>query len=216
MPVDFRRKKSHDLSKSCQFTILKAGAFLTLFPFQVLMCYLINPCRAFHWWHKQEMAYVFHCLIEQIRKFVFPAGTARMSCFMISADKLVPHNAGNKVEMGCTCGDSWKNWKEAACVLPLPHGTDVGRSILCTRLDPKELKDPRPKISSSVGSLCSQCHLLLWVHWEGQGEVPAFHLCVTSFPYDCWEGRKAPAAPAGITMGGFPIPSYRACKLNAL
>lgn len=96
MPVDFRRKKSHNLSKSCQFTILKAGAFLTLFPFQVLMCYLINPCRAFHWWHKQEMAYVFHCLIEQIRKFVFPAGTARMSCFLISADKLVPHNAGKK------------------------------------------------------------------------------------------------------------------------
>lgn len=48
---------------------------------------------------------MFHCLIEQIRKFVFPAGTARMSCFMISADKLVPHNAGKKES-----GDGMRMW----------------------------------------------------------------------------------------------------------
>lgn len=48
------------------------------------MCYLIGPCRAFHWWTKQAVAYVLLCLIEQIRKFVLSAGTARMFYLMIS------------------------------------------------------------------------------------------------------------------------------------
>lgn len=104
---------------------------------------------------------------------------------------------------------------EAAPVLPLLCGDVVYRRLSCRSLVLEELWDPacsklclsvQFSVSTSFSCRCTgrrkekcQCFISAWHNFHSAEKT-----------------AMAPAAPPGIAMGSFPIPSYRACKLNVL